>query len=245
MPAKWHKYSYSAQRAERRSILSLISLLFLLFIFFVVISNYVYTTYRISSETMEPALQDGDFVITTPLVSTNISSDLNKASLFQPLRGDLIVLTPAYQADLPLHKSIVKSFVSFLTLQKIKLFEQNNSWGQNMQIRRIIGFPGDSIYVEDFVVHVKSSGSNHFLTEFELAERDYDIRIDELPENWNTSLPFSGYYPVVTLSADEFFVMCDNRLNGSDSRVWGPIQKNRIGGKVIFRYWPFSKFGKP
>ena len=50
----------------------------------------------------------------------------------------------------------------------------------------------------------------------------------------------------VLLGEDEYFVLGDNRNNSHDSR-WadvGNVQKEDIIGKVSFRMYPFSKFGK-
>jgi signal peptidase I len=37
--------------------------------------------------------------------------------------------------------------------------------------------------------------------------------------------------------------MGDNRNNSRDSRVFGPITKNRIIGEAIVRYWPPEAWG--
>ena len=39
------------------------------------------------------------------------------------------------------------------------------------------------------------------------------------------------------------FVMGDNRANSGDSRRFGCIPYEKIEGKVVLRFWPFSKFG--
>ncbi len=41
----------------------------------------------------------------------------------------------------------------------------------------------------------------------------------------------------VQLGSDEYWAMGDNRLGSKDSRVFGPIKKNSIHGKIIFRIW--------
>ena len=37
--------------------------------------------------------------------------------------------------------------------------------------------------------------------------------------------------------------MGDNRDNSKDSRVFGPITKSNIVGRVFFRIWPLSRLG--
>jgi hypothetical protein len=41
-----------------------------------------------------------------------------------------------------------------------------------------------------------------------------------------------------TLGADEYALVGDNRPVACDSRVWGPISRDRLIGKAIGRYWP-------
>ena len=51
-------------------------------------------------------------------------------------------------------------------------------------------------------------------------------------------------YDRITLKSDEYFILGDNRLISKDSRYFGPIKEKEIKGKVVFRIFPFSKFGK-
>jgi signal peptidase I len=45
------------------------------------------------------------------------------------------------------------------------------------------------------------------------------------------------------LGADEYFMMGDNRGNSRDSREFGPVERARIVGEAIVRYWPPTDWG--
>jgi len=89
-------------------------------------------------------------------------------------------------------------------------------------IKRIIAVPGDSIRIEKGQVFVND----------QLQKEDYikdgttngDVYIQSIPE-------------------DKYFVMGDNRLNSEDSRSdrVGLIEKDKIIGKSIVRFWPFNR----
>lgn len=243
MPAKWHKYSYSAQIAERRTIFSVIFLVISLAVLFTLIHLYLVTMYHLASPTMEPTLGAGDSVITTPLYRYNPAGNTHFSPLAKAERGDLVVIAPRYASEENKAVQAINALVAFLTFQRLRPFDHKASWGEKPVIRRLVAFPGDSVYMDDFVLHVKTSGSAHFLTEFETSTRDYDLKIEKLPENWTKELPFSDSFPEMKLAENEFFVLCDNRMSASDSRVWGPVPTGRVRAKVLFRYWPLGRIG--
>ncbi|MCL5069336.1 MAG: signal peptidase I [Actinobacteria bacterium] len=70
-----------------------------------------------------------------------------------------------------------------------------------------------------------------------------DKKISEsyLPDNISPSYEDKSY----KINKNELFVMGDNRNNSADSRVFGPISLDRVFGKIVFIYSPFSRIGKP
>lgn len=94
-------------------------------------------------------------------------------------------------------------------------------------IKRVIALPGEMVEIKE---------DQFFVNSLPLDE-------DYLSEGVKTK---SGQYTndgAVTLSANEYFVVGDNRPYSSDSRVWGPVDKSMIVGKAFFRYWPSESVG--
>ena len=224
--------SYTERREKRFKILRTVFIIFLIFILYQLISSYIITTYRIQADTMQPTIFSGDMIITTPFYSAQ--KDIE--------RGTLVTVEPIARPEQSFVGKAAQKIVAFFTFQLINPFAAHQPSQAKTFIRRVVGIPGDTVYMEDFVLHIKTKNAGHFLTEFEVTENDYNVTIESLPDNWDTSLPFSGTYPEITLKEGEYFVLCDNRIASRDSRLWGPLQAARqIKGRILMRYWPFSR----
>ncbi len=93
-------------------------------------------------------------------------------------------------------------------------------------IKRIIGLPGETVSINHGVVTITTvAGQNLTLPE------PYTVNED------------ATYTKNVSLNPEEYFVMGDNRPNSSDSRVWGPLPRKDIVGRVDLRLLPISKIG--
>jgi len=85
-------------------------------------------------------------------------------------------------------------------------------------IKRVIGLPGETVSVKDGNVYINGS---------KLTEKYVNVQTQGEEER--------------RLAPDEYFVFGDNRRASSDSRVFGPIKKTVIRGRVLFVYWPIIK----
>jgi signal peptidase I len=90
-------------------------------------------------------------------------------------------------------------------------------------IKRVIGLPGDDIRIEHGRVYVNGKQ----LKEAYVPTRFTDDRSQ----------------PETVLAPNQYWVMGDHRLISSDSRDFGPVDRDLIYGKAAFVYWPMEQVG--
>ncbi len=95
-------------------------------------------------------------------------------------------------------------------------------------IKRIIGLPGETVSIQQGTVTIITAADTDG---FELDEA-------YLPPHLVTA-PNSR----ITLEGSEYFVMGDNRLESSDSRRWGALEKEFLIGRAFLRLWPVNELG--
>ncbi len=93
-------------------------------------------------------------------------------------------------------------------------------------IKRIIGLPGETVEIKDDTVTIynKDKPEGFVLDEGYLAPEQKTLG--------NST---------IKIDDNEYFVLGDNRLQSSDSRRWGPVNKSLITGKAFLRPWPLTK----
>ena len=104
-------------------------------------------------------------------------------------------------------------------------------------VKRVIGLPGDTVSVEHYLDTMKVTVTHSDGTQ-EILDEEY-IRYNIL-DGYLLNYASTGTW---TVGEGEVFVMGDNRLNSTDSRIEGCYDSRLILGKVIFRITPFNKMG--
>jgi len=108
--------------------------------------------------------------------------------------------------------------------------------GENDLIKRVVGLPGETIRFVDDQVYIDG------------------LRLEEpylqQPDSTRPRLTIPGCAQVTPSSdtclvpAGHIFMMGDNRLGSSDSRVFGPIEIDTVVGRAFMRVWPLNNLGQ-
>jgi signal peptidase I len=92
-------------------------------------------------------------------------------------------------------------------------------------IKRVVGEPGDRLSVRRGIVYIDGKK----------LEEDY--------VSPSTDCATCNLEKEITIPADHYFMMGDNRGESADSREWGPVPKKWIIGNAFATYWPPRKIG--
>ncbi len=106
-------------------------------------------------------------------------------------------------------------------------------------IKRVIGLPGETIELRHKRIFIDGKPIDepyvHFLQPPSTANPgDPDYTPYDVREN----------YGPVTVPADHYFAMGDNRDNSQDSRYWGFLPRSYIKGRALMVYWSFDSDGE-
>jgi signal peptidase I len=101
-------------------------------------------------------------------------------------------------------------------------------------IKRVIGLPGERIELRQKKVYVNGTPLDepyvHFLEPPGVHSANSEI----------TSLDVREQFGPVTVPANQYFVMGDNRDNSQDSRYWGFLPRDYVKGKALIIYWSYE-----
>ena len=93
-------------------------------------------------------------------------------------------------------------------------------------IKRIIGLPGETVNIRGGALSITKTDGTTL----------------NLPESYVKNIG-NGADMSVTIPADKYFVMGDNRPESSDSRYWGLLPRGNIVGRAFVRLLPVNEIG--
>lgn len=226
---KMTQFSYQLKKEKQKKFLVIFLLCIFLYAFVNLIINFLIFPVKQNSQSMNPDIPEGSFVMVSPV--------LKKIE-----RSDVVLIKSRVQKKLSFMQKMGKVAVQFFTGQQFSTVENENLPGTKQSLRRVIGMPGDTIYMRDYVMYVRPQGEKHFLTEFEITPKTYNVTFFSAPAGWENSLGVKASFEQIVLGQDEYFVLGDNRKSSDDSRLWGIIKKDQIDAKALFCYFPFKNF---
>lgn len=115
-------------------------------------------------------------------------------------------------------------------------------------IKRLAGLPGDTLRIERDQLMVKPKGESEFKKVQDLAPAFKKVYSGM--GGYQGHLNFVGTGPCRYLGTptaeyvvpeDCYFMLGDNSLFSSDSRVWGPVPRRNMVGRAAFVFWPFTR----
>jgi signal peptidase I len=142
--------------------------------------------------------------------------------LYQPVRVEGTSMLPMLEDQDRLFINKIAYRVGEIHLGDVVVFQYPRDHTKSY-IKRVIALPGDALRIDRGRVYV----NGRRLQEPYVPNRFSDDRSQ----------------PEMVLPAHEYFVMGDHRSISSDSRDFGPVDRNLIYGKAVFVYWPMEQVG--
>jgi signal peptidase I len=199
-------------------------------LYIVVIAVFIITfsaqPFRIPSESMEPTLLVGDFLLVDKQVpgSGTTASPGFGSEVLAPnstiKRGDLVVFH--YPVDPALHL-----------------------------VKRVIGLPGDRLYLRENRVYINGRALDEPYAVY--TPSPADAYRDDFPHlqtadpgvdsAWWIKMRSLVARGELTVPAGNYFVLGDNRNDSEDSRYWGFVPQAAIVGKPFLVYFSLNNAG--
>jgi len=98
-------------------------------------------------------------------------------------------------------------------------------------IKRVIGLPGDTLELRNQTVFINGEA---------LVEPYAHYLFPPAAEGQTDGFDLRRKYGPVTVPADHYFMMGDNRDDSQDSRFWGFLPRSYVKGRALFIYWSFD-----
>ena len=202
---------------------------------FLFIRTFFVEAFKIPSGSMIPTLLVGDWLFVNKAVyGPNIPfTDVHLPGYSDPHHGDVVVFVSPYQAD----------------------EAQMGHDPTPTLVKRLIGMPGDTVYMRDGVVYVngvaqrQGPGARGFVGDPAQSRPDdtsplfdwqkrialRDTRFGSAP-----AVPTHDNWGPLLIPPGDYFMMGDNRYCSKDSRYWGVVPRDNVRGRPLFVYYSYK-----
>ena len=205
-------------------------------VIFLFIRTFFVEAFRIPSGSMIPTLLVGDWLFVNKLVyGPHIPfTQVNLPGYSEPKRGDVVVFVSPFQPD---EAAIGND-------------------GTPTLVKRLIGMPGDTIYMREGLVYVNGLAQRQGFAAASNEKGDpnsMDPLFDWQKRFALTSSRFGAapaqpthdnWGPLV-IPAARYFMMGDNRYCSKDSRYWGLVPRENVRGRPMFVYYSYRPGDEP
>lgn len=206
---------------------------FPIFLIVLLLRSFLVEPFRIPSGSMMPTLLVGDFILVNKF-AYGLRLPVTKTKILEngaPERGDVVVFR----------------------------FPRNP---RTDYIKRVVALPGDTVAYKNKTLHIngepmpvttigqyqpigsgmRATGSIEGVER--LGELEHSILVNPFVPDFGRNCTFLGRKEL-TVPADSFFVMGDNRDDSNDGRCWGFVPESNLVGKafVIWLSWDWQRPG--
>jgi signal peptidase I len=178
------------------------------------VRTFVVQAFKIPTGSMEPNLLIGDHLLVNKFVFAPTLTSLERT---------LLPIAPIRRGD-------------------IMVFKYPEDPSRDF-IKRVIGLPGDTIEMRNKKVYVNGKPLDEPYAHF------IDPPAEAAPGAGASGAPDVEEgdrrqgFALMTVPADKYFMMGDNRDNSEDSRWWGFLDRDHVKGKALFIYFSFGEGG--
>ncbi len=156
------------------------------------------------------------------LLIATVASVVMITFLYQPVRVEGTSMLPRLEDRDRLFINKFVYHISAIERGDVVVFRYPRD-PEKSYIKRVIALPGDRIRIEHGTVWLNGKA----------------LREDYVPSRYRDSRSM----PETVVPDDCYFMMGDHRSISSDSREFGPVNRDLIYGKAVFVYWPARDAG--
>jgi signal peptidase I len=220
----------SASRLSPRRTWELVKSLAGTLAIFLFLRTFFVEAYRIPSGSMIPSLLVGDWLFVNKLVyGPHLPfTSYNFPGYAEPKRGEIVVFESPYQPD----------------------EAQIGNDPTPTLVKRLIGMPGDTLYMRDGVVYVNGIAQRQGYTSPEQEKGDPNLTdpLFDWQKKFGLATSRFGAAPAqpthdnwgpLVVPASHFWMMGDNRYASKDSRYWGFVPRKNVRGRPLFVYYSY------